>query len=312
MARILALSIAALISVAQAQQPAPAPTATARPVDPVTARPAPPATTAAPATTTPPASPASATEKPEKPSVRISVSQCNVEGPFAAITFDDGPDAIQTPRLLKMLKDRGIRSTFFVVGRCVAANPEIARQIVSEGHEIANHSWSHSLLSKMAQESVRDELQRTHTVIKQETGITPTLMRPPYGGFTTNQRAWAHAAWGYQCILWDVDSYDWKHRTPAKTQAIILSETKPGSIILCHDIHRTTVDAMPATLDALLAKGLKLITVSDLLKMHKDKPAGSTKAPATRSLTPQEGASAATTLNDLPKTQPLKAETAKP
>lgn len=240
------------------------------------------------------------------PAPRITISQCHVEGPFAAITFDDGPHGSQTPRLLKMLRDRGIRATFFLVGQCVAENPEIARQIVAEGHEIASHSWSHPLLSKMSEDSVKDQLQRTHEVIKQETGVNVTLFRPPFGGFTVNQRNWAHSTWGYQTILWDVDSLDWKHRTPAKTQAIVLANARPGSIILCHDIHKTTVDAMPATLDALLAKGLRLVTVSDLLKMNKEVPPaqkGKTHAPT---LTPKQGASAATTIEEALNVVPKK------
>lgn len=208
--------------------------------------------------------------EPDKASQRITFTQCNVEGPFISITFDDGPNPAQTPRLLKMLKDRGIKATFFCVGQCVAQNPEVAKQIVEEGHEIANHSWNHPLLSKMGEEPVKDQIERTHNVIKQTTGVTPALFRPPYGGFTVAQRGWAHAVWGYKIALWDVDSLDWKHRSPAKTESIILAETKKGSIILCHDIHKTTVDAMPATLDALLAKGFKFVTMSDLIKMHKE------------------------------------------
>ena len=214
--------------------------------------------------------------EPAKGQPRITISQCCVEGPYIAFTFDDGPHDVQTPRLLKMLKQRGIKATFFCVGTCVAQNPEIAKQIVEEGHEIANHSWSHPLLTKMGESAVHDQIDRTHNVIKQTTGVTPTLLRPPFGAFTTHQRAWANATWGYKIILWDVDSLDWKHKTPAKTQSIVLGETKPGSIILCHDIHKTTIDAMPATLDALLAKGFKFVTVTELLAMHRE-PAAQTK-----------------------------------
>ena len=210
-----------------------------------------------------------------------------------------------------MLKDRGIRATFFVVGQCVAEEPQVARQIVAEGHELANHSWNHPLLSKMAEGSVRDQIQRTHDVVKQETGATMTLFRPPYGGFTVNQRTWANATWGYKTVLWDVDSLDWKHRSPAKTQAIILSDARPGSIILCHDIHKTTIDAMPATLDGLIAKGLKLVTVSELLKMHKEVPAAKRSAAPARTLTPSEGAAAATSLGEVEKAAPIKAAPAR-
>jgi peptidoglycan-N-acetylglucosamine deacetylase len=238
--------------------------------------------------------------EPAKGQARITFTDCHVEGPYIAITFDDGPQDVQTPRLLKMLKDRGIKATFFCVGQCVAQSPEIARQIVEEGHEIANHSWNHPLLTKMSEAAVKDQIDRTHNVIKQTTGVTPTLLRPPYGGFTVRQRAWANAVWNYKTILWDVDSLDWKHRSPAKTESIILAETKKGSIILCHDIHKATVDAMPATLDALLAKGFKFVTVTELLQMHHE-PVVQKKGAAAKTGTVREAANAATTLEDLQK-----------
>lgn len=240
--------------------------------------------------------------EPAKGQPRVTFAECHVEGPYVAITFDDGPHDVQTPRLLKMLKDRGIKATFFCVGQCVAEYPEIAKQVVTEGHEIANHSWSHPLFTKMDEASVRDQIDRTHNVIRQTTGATPTLLRPPYGGFTVRQRAWAHATWGYKTILWDVDSLDWKHRSPAKTESIILAGTKPGSIILCHDIHKATIDAMPATLDALRAKGFKFVTVTELLGMHRE-PAAQPKGKPVKTLTPGEAAGAAETLDDL-TTQP--------
>jgi peptidoglycan/xylan/chitin deacetylase (PgdA/CDA1 family) len=238
--------------------------------------------------------------EPAKGQAKITFTNCRVEGPYIAITFDDGPNPVQTPRLLKMLKERGIKSTFFCVGQCVAQNPDIAQQIIAEGHEIANHSWSHPLLSKMNEAAVKDQIDRTHNVIKQTTGVTPTLLRPPYGGFTVRQRAWANAVWNYKIILWDVDSLDWKHRNPAKTESIIMAETKKGSIILCHDIHKTTVDAMPATLDALLAKGFKLVTVTELLKMHSE-PVVQKKGQTAKTAPAKDAAGAATTLEDLQK-----------
>ena len=232
------------------------------------------------------------------PAGRITFTQCNVEGPVIAMTFDDGPHATQTPRLLKMLKERNIHATFFVVGQCVAQNPEIAKQIVEEGHEMANHSWSHPQLTKLVEGSVHEQLQKTHDVIVQTTGVKPTLMRPPFGAFTTGQRTWSHAEWGYKCILWDVDSLDWQHRNPAKTESIIMSNTHSGSIVLCHDIHKTTIDAMAATLDGLIAKGFKFVTTSELLAMHKEAPP---KTKAVKSLTPAEATGVATSIEEIAK-----------
>ena len=247
--------------------------------------------------------PVTPSPEPAKGAARITFTDCHVEGPYIAITFDDGPHVTQTPRLLKMLKERGIKATFFCVGQCVAQNPEIAMQIITEGHEIANHSWSHPLLTKMNESAVKDQIDRTHNVIKQTTGVTPTLLRPPFGGFTLRQRAWANAVWNYKIILWDVDSLDWKHRSPVKTESIIMAETKKGSIILCHDIHKTTVDAMPATLDALLAKGFKFVTVTELLQMHHE-PVAQKKGPSAKTGTAKEAANAATTNEALQKQPP--------
>ncbi|HYR58033.1 MAG TPA: polysaccharide deacetylase family protein, partial [Chthoniobacteraceae bacterium] len=235
-----------------------------------------PSIAAAAATTTPPNAPtdtlpadANAPAPPGQP--KTTYSQCHVEGPYIAMTFDDGPHVENTPRLLDMLKERGIKATFFVVGQCAAEYPQILKRIADEGHEIANHSWSHPQLSKMGEGSVTDQLQRTHDVITQTTGIAPKIMRPPYGAFTPNQRGWANHKWGYKIILWDVDPLDWKIRNADHVKSVILKDTVSGSIILSHDIHKTTIDAMPATLDGLAAKGFKFVTVSELISM--DKPA---------------------------------------
>ena len=214
---------------------------------------------------TPVAAPASAAKS------QITFTQCNVEGPYIAMTYDDGPHAANTPRLLDMLKQRNLKATFFVVGECAAEYPAIMKRIVAEGHEVANHSWSHPLLSKMAEGGVTEQLQKTHDAIVNTTGVAPKIMRPPYGGFTANQRAWANAKWGYKIILWDVDPLDWKVRNAEHVKTEILHHTVAGSIVLSHDIHKSTVDAMPDTLDGLIGRGFKFVTVSELIAM--DKPA---------------------------------------
>lgn len=240
---------------------------------------------AAASTAAPGATPAAAAPK-------VTYSQCHVDGPYIAMTFDDGPHAENTPRLLDMLKKRGIKATFFVVGQCAAEYPDIMKRIVAEGHEIANHSWSHPQLSKMGEGPVTEQLQHTHDTIVQTTGgVVPKLMRPPYGAFTANQRAWANKKWGYKCILWDVDPLDWKVRNAAHVESEILKHTVPGSIVLSHDIHKSTVDAMPATLDGLAAKGFKFVTVSELLAM--DRPV--TGKPAKPAAEPKEYAPDSTT-----------------
>src|SRR5438876_7114523 len=197
----------------------------------------------------------------------ITFSSVHVDGPYIAMTFDDGPSATLTPKLLDLLAAHHIKATFFVIGENVAEHPDIVAWAAREGHEIGNHSWSHPNFAKMSEEGVRSQLRRTDDVIKSATGLRPTLLRPPYGSITAREKRWIHDEFGYQIILWDVDPYDWKRPGPAVVRNRILKETQPGSIVLSHDIHSGTFEAMPSTFDALEAKGFKFVTVSELIRM---------------------------------------------
>ncbi len=199
----------------------------------------------------------------------ISYSAVHVDGPFIAMTFDDGPSAKLTPELLDILAAHHIHATFFVIGKNVVDHPEILQRAVREGHEIGNHTWSHPSLGKMRDDKVRAELQKTDDAIRAAIGIRPVLMRPPYGSITARQKQWIYAEFGYRTILWDVDPLDWKRPGPAVVTSRIVRETRPGSIILSHDIHPGTIKAMPATFDQLQEKGFKFVTVSELIAMGK-------------------------------------------
>lgn len=196
-------------------------------------------------------------------------SSVHVDGRVIAMTFDDGPNPTLTPKLLDLLKAKGIKATFFVVGTNAAAYPEILKRAVAEGNEIGNHSWSHPDFARMTDGAVRNEIQKTQDAIESAIGTKPKLLRPPYGAITKHEREWIHADFGYKIILWDVDPQDWKYHNAAHVETEILKQTKPGSIVLSHDIHATTIEAMPATFDALIAKGYKFVTVSELLAMEK-------------------------------------------
>ena len=208
------------------------------------------------------------------PGTKMSYSSAPGPGPFIAITFDDGPVVPNTPRLLDMLAARGIKATFFTVGTNVARNPNIMRRIVADGHEIANHTWTHPYLSRLSDASVRSELQRSHDSLVSITGTSPRMYRPPYGAITARQKQWIMSEFGYPTILWSVDPQDWKTRNAAMTRSRILAETRPGSIILVHDIHASSVDAMPGTLDGLLAKGFRFVTVSQLINLSQGRGTG--------------------------------------
>jgi peptidoglycan/xylan/chitin deacetylase (PgdA/CDA1 family) len=197
----------------------------------------------------------------------ITFNSVHVDGPYIAMTFDDGPSAVLTPKLLDILAAHHIKATFFVLGEMVAEHPEILARAAQEGHEIASHSWSHPNLAKMSQENVRNQLRRTDDEIKNAIGKRPTLFRPPYGSITEREKRWIHDEFGYEIILWDVDPLDWKRPGPSVVRSRILKETRPGSIVLSHDIHPGTIEAMPSTFDELEAKGFKFVTVSELLGM---------------------------------------------
>jgi peptidoglycan-N-acetylglucosamine deacetylase len=209
----------------------------------------------------------------------ISFSRVMVSGNYIAMTFDDGPHPENTPRLLNMLSERNIKATFYVIGRSVDLYPQVVRRTVAEGHEIGNHSNTHRLLSKLSDDEIRKELSSCRDAVVRAADVQPRTMRPPYGGLLQRQREWVHAEYNYPIILWSVDPLDWKRPGPSVVSSRILAGASNGGIVLAHDLHSQTVDAMPATLDALLRRGFKFVTVSQLLAMKSETPAA-TSAPA--------------------------------
>jgi peptidoglycan/xylan/chitin deacetylase (PgdA/CDA1 family) len=207
---------------------------------------------------------------PAEPSITFNL--VHVDGPYIAMTFDDGPNDKLTPKLLDLLAAHHIKATFFVLGELVQTYPEIVQRAAREGHEIGNHSWSHPNLAKLSDAGVRQQLQKTDDAIKAATGARPTLMRPPYGNLSERQKRWVHSDFGYKIILWDVDPLDWKRPGPKIVCSRIVKDTRAGSIVLSHDIHPGTIEAMPATLEQLEAKGFKFVTVSELIAMATPLP----------------------------------------
>ena len=201
--------------------------------------------------------------------VAATYTRCEVGLPVLALTFDDGPHKELTPRLLDILREAGVKATFFLVGRNVAAYPDIVRRMVAEGHEVANHSWSHPLLTSYGSSAVESQLRRTHDAIVKACGVAPLHYRPPYGAVGLTQRARIRKTFGYPMILWDGDTLDWQSpRTVEKVRDRVLAMAKPGAILLCHDIHATTVDAMPEAIAGLKARGFQLATVTQLIHLE--------------------------------------------
>lgn len=197
-----------------------------------------------------------------------SYSRVPTSQPYIAMTFDDGPHPSLTPRLLDILKQRNIKATFFVLGSNVRRYPHIVRRMIAEGHEVANHTDSHAYLTKISPDAIRRELSVTHQAIVSACGVPPRVMRPPYGAITADQKAWIKSEFGYPSIMWSVDPEDWKRPGVSVVTSRLVNGAAPGGILLAHDIHPPTIEAMPATFDRLLAKGFRFITVSQLISLE--------------------------------------------
>jgi peptidoglycan/xylan/chitin deacetylase (PgdA/CDA1 family) len=210
-------------------------------------------------------------EGPQVP-LRDTYTRVRTSRKVIAITFDDGPHPENTPRLLDMLKERKVKATFYVVGNMVKYNPQILKRMVEEGHEIGNHTVTHGTLSRMSDESLLTELKNAHDQIVEACGVAPVSMRPPGGAIKKDQKAFVLGELGYPTILWSVDPEDWKRPGPAVVTSRLVNGASPGGILLVHDLHKPTVDAMPDTLDQLLAMGYEFVTISELIALEEPEP----------------------------------------
>lgn len=161
---------------------------------------------------------------------------------YIALTFDDGPHAILTPRLLDALKEKGAKATFFVMGVKVLKHKTVLQRANAEGHEIANHVWNHPVLTKITYDSVYDQLWRTNDAIKSVLNIVPKTMRPPYGNTNAKLNSYIQQKGNMSVIMWSVDTLDWKRPEPKQIVELAVKRVKTGDIILCHDIHPGTIE----------------------------------------------------------------------
>lgn len=185
--------------------------------------------------------------------------------PLVAMTFDDGPHPSLTPQLLDMLQARGIRATFYVIGRNAARYPQILRRMVAEGHEIGNHTWSHPSLHGHSDASVLSQVDRTNRAVYDAVGRPPVTMRPPYGNLYDRQRLMLFEARAMPTVLWSVDTLDWQRPGSAIVSQRIIGNSHSGAVILAHDIHSATVRAMPSALDGVAGRGFRFVTMSELI-----------------------------------------------
>lgn len=184
-------------------------------------------------------------------------------GKRIALTFDDAPNG-HTREILAILKECKVRATFFLIGAQVLRHPELARSIVAAGHEIGNHSFSHTLTRDCGEDKIREDIARAEKAILEVTGCLPLYFRPPRGVVTRDvQRACGQL--GYSLVLWSVDSEDWKAQDDDAVVTHVLGSVRPGGILLFHPLPRT-VRVLPRILRALKEEGYEIVPLSVLFE----------------------------------------------
>ena len=180
-----------------------------------------------------------------------------------AITYDDGPGEL-TAQLLDTLKAKDAHASFMVLAPSATAHPDLLRRMKAEGHTVGNHTASHRELNKLSPSDVDGEIKAGAAAIKAAPGENPRWMRPPYGATNGTVDAAAKAN-GQAQALWSVDTVDWKDRNSEHVCEAAVSGAQPGSIVLMHDIHATTVGAADCVIDGLRAKGLEPVSLDRLI-----------------------------------------------
>ncbi|BFT74451.1 hypothetical protein PAENIP36_58930 [Paenibacillus sp. P36] len=206
----------------------------------------------------------------QKSESAVVINNVKKDGLKVALTFDDGPDEKYTPLILDILKKEQVKATFFVVGEHAKEHPKMLKRVVDEGHVIGNHSWDHVNLSDATADKIEGEIGSTDDMIKQITGVTPTLFRAPYGAVSP-QVLNASMKSGHQVIGWSVDTLDWDGKSVPQILSNVRKEVGPGAIILQHFAGGkhgklgNTVEALPQIISYLRQKGYTLVTVPELL-----------------------------------------------
>lgn len=188
-----------------------------------------------------------------------------------ALTFDAGPSE-HTSRLLKILAEKKVHATFFLLGKNhIERYPKLVKRISDEGHEVAQHTWSHRRLTDLSDTQVRQEMSRTQKAVKDLTGREPTLMRPPQGR-TSDEVAKICKEFGIAQVLWSATAKDYSTNDSKLIEKRILDQASRDGIILLHDLYRGTVPAVPGIIDALEKQGYTFVTVPQLMAPGVPRP----------------------------------------
>ena len=213
------------------------------------------------------------------------VSCVPMKGKYVALTFDDGPHPSLTPKALDILSRHGAKGTFFMLGQNAARYKSVVARAAAEGHELGVHTWSHIKMNSSSRAKVDSEIDRTQKTIAEVSGVKPRVMRPPYGATNKTLVDHMYNRYGMASIMWDVDTLDWRKPGVDKVISTAVNNARPGSIILVHDIHATTLAALEGIVTGLQARGFQLVTVSELMQIGKRE---AEEAKAAEEITPAE------------------------
>jgi len=185
--------------------------------------------------------------------------------PMVALTFDDGPSPY-TSLILDLLERYGGRATFCVLGYRIASRPDVLRRAVELGSEVVGHSWDHANFTNLNASAIASQITRTSTAIEEAIGIVPPpIFRAPFG-ITNNRVITTSQELGYSILHWSVDPQDWNYRDADAIYELIMNRTIDGAIVLLHDIHPTTAEAMERVIPRLIEEGFQLVTASELIE----------------------------------------------
>jgi peptidoglycan/xylan/chitin deacetylase (PgdA/CDA1 family) len=198
------------------------------------------------------------------------VARVPTAAPRVALTFDDGPTPAPLDTLLAVLGARGVRATFFVTGRELAATPEGGARLVAAGHELGNHSWSHRRMVLIGPGTIRAEVERTDSLVRRAGHEGPIFFRPPYG-YKLAGLPWYLSRTGRTTVTWDVepDSYADVAASAEGIVRHVLERVRPGSIILLHPWYpsrATSLAAVGPMVDSLRSRGFEVVPVGELMR----------------------------------------------
>jgi peptidoglycan/xylan/chitin deacetylase (PgdA/CDA1 family) len=195
------------------------------------------------------------------------LSNGNTHIPEIALTFDDGPNPYYTPQILAILLHYGVKATFFDIGYLVAEYPNIVRQEYKQENIVANHSWSHPVLTHYSAQEIQTQLTSTTNIIQATIGVRPTFFRPPYGAVNDSVLAQARNL-HYTTVMWDGTAEDWSLPGVNAIVSKTLSYAHNGAILLLHDgggNRAQTVAALPIIITNLKSRGFKFVTIQQLV-----------------------------------------------